>query len=101
MAPGVRRTRRARLLLPTMERFDGCPLDRLEDAGVDIRLELANETNEVGAPAHPADSPAGHVESLGQRVELEPDFAGPWDLEQAERPVAVERDLRIGRVVAE
>src|SRR5260221_3285417 len=93
--------RRARLVLPTFQSLDRGPLHGLEDPRVDVGLQLADQPDQVGAAADPTDAPAGHVECLRQRVELESDLLRAWDLEQAQRPVAVERDLRVRRVVAE
>src|SRR5207245_10519350 len=92
---------RSRLAFSPIQRFDRAPLHRLEDAGVDVRLELTDQSHEVGTTAHPADAPSGHVVRLRQRVELEPDFLGTLDLEQAQRPVASESNLRVRRVVAQ
>src|SRR5260370_22101167 len=87
--------------LPAVQGLDRSPLDGLEDAGVDVGLQLPNQGHQVRPSTHPADAPAGHVVRLRQRVELEADLLGAVDLEDAERPVAVERDLRIRRVVAQ
>ena len=92
---------RSRLVFSPIQRFDRGQLHRLEDAGVDVRLELTDQSHEVGTTAHPADAPSGHVVRLRQRVELEPDFLSTLDLEQAQRPVASECNLRVRRVVAQ
>src|SRR5229473_5090555 len=101
VAPRIDLARGERFRFAAVERLDGGPLHRLEDARVDVGLELADESDQVGAPAHPADAPARHVVGLRERVELETDLLCALDLEQAQWPVAVERDLRIRRVVAE
>src|SRR5260370_26450635 len=101
MTPRIDLARGERFRFAAVERLDGGPLHRLEDARVDVGLELSDESDQVGAPTHPADAPARHVVGLRERVELETDLLSALDLEQAQRPVAVERDLRIGRVVAE
>src|ERR1700694_6195257 len=43
VTPRVYLTSRARLLLSPIQRLDSGPLDRLEDPGVDVGLELADE----------------------------------------------------------
>src|SRR5260370_37468863 len=101
MAARIDLARRERFRFAAVQRLDGGPLHRLEDARVDVGLELSDESDQVGSPAHPADAPARHVEGLRERMELETDLLCALDLEQAQWPVAVERDLRIGRVVAE
>src|SRR6266576_2701258 len=70
-----------RLLLPTVHRLNACPLDSLEYARVDVRLQLADQVHEVRAAADPADSPAGHVVRLRQGVKFEAYFFRAWNLE--------------------
>src|SRR5689334_2327233 len=93
--------RRASLVLAAVHRLDRGPLHRLEDSRVDVRLELTDEVDQVGAAAHPADPPAGHVVRLRERVELEADLLRAGYLKERERLVPVEGDLRVRRVVAE
>src|SRR5205809_122461 len=101
MAARVDSARCPRLLLPTVHRLDRRPLYRLENARVDVRLQLADQVHEVRAAADPADPPAGHVVRLRQGVKFEADFLRAWDLEKRQRSITVERDLGIRRVVAE
>ena len=101
MTAGVDLACGACLLFPAVQRFDSSPLHRLEDARVDVGLQLADQRDQVGPAANPTQPPAGHVEGLGERVKLEPNLLGAWNLEQAQRPVTVERDLRIRCVVAQ
>src|SRR5713101_2270304 len=84
---GVDLTRGTRLLFPTVQRLDASPLDSLEDARVDVRLQLSDQRDQVGPAANPTQSPARHVEGLRQRVKLESYLLGAWTLEQAQRPV--------------
>src|SRR3989454_411525 len=53
MAARVDSARCPRLLLPTVHRLDRRPLDRLENARVDVRLQLADQVHEVRAAADP------------------------------------------------
>src|SRR5216684_5228033 len=99
MTAGVDLARGTRLLFPTVQRLDAGPLDGLEDARVDVGLQLSDQRDQVGPAANPTQSPAGHVEGLGQRVKLETNLLRARNLEQAERPVTVERNLRIRCVV--
>ena len=70
-----------RLLLPTVQRLDRRPLHGLEDAGVDVRLQLPDESNEISAATDPTDPPAGHVVGLREGVEFEADLLGARNLE--------------------
>src|SRR3984893_3321494 len=53
VAPGVYLARVSGVLVSPIQGLDRCPLDRLEDAGVDVRLQLADEADDV-RPAAPA-----------------------------------------------
>src|SRR5207302_5720601 len=43
---------RSRLVFSSIESFDTSPLHRLEDAGVNVGLELADQSHQVGSSAH-------------------------------------------------
>src|SRR5262249_57283638 len=75
-------------------------LPRLDAARVDVGLHLPESGDQLGIPAGEADTPTGHVEGLGERVELDRPLAPTRDLEDARRPLA-EVDLGVGGIVAE
>src|SRR6202521_6353079 len=101
VAARIDRAGGSRLLLPTVHRLDRGPLHGLEDARVDVRLELADEVDQVRAATYPTDPPARHVVRLRQGMKFKTDLFRALDLEKRQRPVSVERDLRIRRVVTQ
>src|SRR5665213_4320627 len=60
VSPRIDLIGRVSLFLSPIQRLDRRPLHRLEDPRVDVGLQLADEPDEVGAPAYPADPPARH-----------------------------------------
>ena len=83
---------------------DPGPLHGVEDAGVDVGLDPAEGLDGHRAADGPADPPAGHVEDLGQRAELdrhvqhtvrEFSLAVPLEAKSALATTAGSRDLSI------
>ena len=77
-----------------------------ERAVVEVRLDARQGVDQRRVAAHEADSPAGHVVGLRQRVGLDGDVLGARHLQDGRRLVAVEGDssprlARIQQVVAE
>src|SRR5262249_3630166 len=87
--------RRLDQLVALVQRLDRRFLYGLENAGVDIRFHLREAADDLRIADGHADAPAGHVEALRQRVELDADLAGAVQLEKAHRPVAVEAHLGV------
>src|SRR5262249_48602444 len=71
------------------ERGDPGFLYGLEDAGVDVRLHLAEAGDQLFVADREADPPARHVVGLRKRVELDADVARAVDLEERQRLLAV------------
>ena len=86
-------------LLRPVERNDGRDLDGLEHAVVQIALDLDEGAHDVLVPAAEAHAPAGHIVALGEAEEFHTHVLGPFRLEEARRPVAVEVQVRIGQVM--
>src|SRR5438477_5034014 len=89
------------LLLSPIQRLDGGPLHGLENAGVDIGLELPDQRHQVGPTTNPTDPPPRHVVGLRERVKFQANLFGAVDLEQAEWAIAAERNLGIWSVMAQ
>ena len=91
---------RAHLLgRPRVQGGCGGQLYCLEDAGVDVRLQLP--IGLYGGPvAHDRRrTPARHVPALRQREHFDAHVLGAWGLQEARRHIAVERGLRVRGVV--
>ena len=76
-------------------------LDRLERPVVEVRLQLCERGDDLGAADDEADAPAGHREGLRQAVELDRALGGAVGREHGRRLVAVEGDVGVREVVHE
>ena len=74
-------------------------LHRLEEAGVDVGLQPPVGLDRLGVAEDRGAAPAGHVEALGEREDLDADLLGAGRGEEAGRDVAVVGRLRVGVVV--
>ena len=76
-------------------------LDRLERPVVEVRLQLRERGDDLGAADDEADAPAGHREGLRHAVELDRALGGAVGREHGRRLVAVEGDVGVREVVHE
>ena len=76
-------------------------LNRAQHAAVGVFLDQTQRRERGGVADRHTDAPAGHVEVLGERVELNCHVPGALCLEDRRRLVAVVGDLGVGRVVAD
>ena len=76
-------------------------LDRLERPVVEVRLQLCERGDDLGAADDEADAPAGHREGLRHAVELDRALGGAVGREHGRRLVAVEGDVGVREVVHE
>ena len=90
-----------RVLPRLVQRDDRRDLDRLERAVVEVRLQAGERRESRRVPEREADPPPRHRERLRERVDLDRDIRGAGHLQHRRRPVAVERDVRVGEVVHE
>src|SRR6266545_1822873 len=85
----------------TLEGRHAGALDRVEDARVDVGLDPAKCLDGDLAAHRPADAPAGHVEDLRERAELERHLECPRDLKDRGGDEPVVGDLGIGVVMGQ
>ena len=76
-------------------------LDRLERAVVEVRLQLRQRGDDLGAADDEADAPTGHRERLRHAVELDRALGGAVGREHGRRHVTVEGDVGVREVVHE
>src|SRR5207253_3301045 len=77
---------------------DGGDLDRLEDAVVEVALDLLQGSDHLGIAHTEPHPPARHVVALGEGEELHAHVLGAGGLEKARGLVPIEDDVRIGQV---
>ena len=82
-----------------LQGLDAHVLDRLGHARIEVRLYHHQRVDHLGVARRDAETPAGHVVALGQRVKLHAHFHRARRLQEAGGLVAVERDLGVGGVV--
>ena len=82
-----------------LERGDAGELNRLEEAGVDVRLQAPVGLDRLGVADDRRAAPAGHVVALREAEDLDADVLGARRLQEARRDVAVVGRLRVGVVV--
>ena len=75
-------------------------LDGVELPRVNIAFDLSERGDDGGVAGGPADTPSGHVETLGKRVELDGDIHGAVDFENALGRF-FEVDFAVGEVVGD
>ena len=95
----VERGHLADAFLRPHERLDRGELDRLEQPGVDVRLELPVVRDRLGVADDRTAAPAGHVVALREREDLDADVERAGRREEAGRDVAVESQLGVRVVV--
>ncbi len=81
--------------------LDSRTLNRSENPGIDIGLDLSKGIDNLGIPHDKADSPSSHVKGLRERMELDSQRFRSLHFKEASRPVPLIGDLRIGCVMAD
>src|SRR5206468_11525643 len=86
-------------VLGAVQRDDGGDLDRLEDAVIEVALDLLKGSDHLGVAHTEPHSPSRHVVALGYGEELHAHILGTGGLEKARGLVPIEDDVRISQVV--
>src|SRR3989449_3423203 len=86
-------------VLGAVQRDDGGDLDRLEDAVIEVALDLLEGSDHLGVAHTEPHPPARHVVALGHGEELHAHVFGAGGLEKARGLVPIEDDVRISQVV--
>jgi len=82
-------------LWASRESLDRRLLERAKQAGVDVGLHLGQGGQCCSVADGHAQTPTGHVEGLGQGVELHRNLLRSWSLQDAGRPVAIVGDVTV------